>query len=572
MSSDGSTKTESVDDSMIALMRLILAASALIIIYIDPAEPDRFVPVTYMALVTYTVYSAAIMVAIRRRAASLRHVTEWWHWIDVGWYVLLVALSSGTNSIFFFFFFFSILVASFRRGFWAGLRVVLVSVILFSIIGLTIEPAAETFEWNRFLLRPIYLAVLGYMMAYWGGHEIALKRRLSLLKEVSALSNPRFGVEQTLNIVIERLRTFYDAEACMLLMADSDAYKLYRASRGRAGSALRPDWVDPELAARLLSLPSSYAAFYIRHLVWRGRTFDRFHAVNLAAGNRSEPVTERGQLLATLLDAESFITTPLFCNKEVVGRIYLTVKRRHDFDNSDIDFLLQIFEQVMPVVENIRLVDRLASDAAEDERQRIARNIHDSVIQPYLGLQIGLGTVRQRLADAVQSSNGHSDDLTDTAAKMVQRLEQLIEMTNLGIGDLRSYISGLKGTGERDSSLLPSMHRFASKFSDVTGIAVQVIAENDLPISDRLAAEVFQMTVEGLSNVRRHTHAKEAKVHVHCSGGYLTLNIENDTANDANVSCFTPRSITNRAEALGGRLRVDVTGQGQTNVTVTVPL
>ena len=50
------TTLESVDDRMIGLMRLILALSALITIYIDPSEPDRFVAVTYSALIIYSAY------------------------------------------------------------------------------------------------------------------------------------------------------------------------------------------------------------------------------------------------------------------------------------------------------------------------------------------------------------------------------------------------------------------------------------------------------------------------------------------------------------------------------------
>src|SRR5215212_5587562 len=111
---------ESVDDRMISLMRLILALSALLIIYIDPSEPDRYVAITYGALVAYSLYSALLYYLSVRRARLLPNRIA--HWADVGCFLVLVALSSGTSSIFFFFFFFAVLVASFRRGFSAGFR------------------------------------------------------------------------------------------------------------------------------------------------------------------------------------------------------------------------------------------------------------------------------------------------------------------------------------------------------------------------------------------------------------------------------------------------------------------
>lgn len=74
--------------------------------------------------------------------------------MDVGWYTLLIALSSGTNSVFFFGFYFAILVASFRWGFAAGLRVTLASAALFTTVGFVTAPAAPVFQLHRFLPRP----------------------------------------------------------------------------------------------------------------------------------------------------------------------------------------------------------------------------------------------------------------------------------------------------------------------------------------------------------------------------------------------------------------------------------
>ena len=180
------------------------------------------------------------------------------HWLDVAWYLLLIALSSGTSSIFFLFFFFAILVASFRYGFAQGLGVTVLSASLFTGIGYLTAPAAPTFELNRFLLRPIYLLVLGYMIAYWGGREMTFKRRLAFLKEVNRLSNPRFGVDQTICSIMERLRDFYKADACILLLssASSADYFMRRAEYGHPEKALRAERVPFE-AVRLWSLRRS---------------------------------------------------------------------------------------------------------------------------------------------------------------------------------------------------------------------------------------------------------------------------------------------------------------------------
>jgi hypothetical protein len=139
---------ESLDERLVNVTRFILALSALIIIYVDSSEPDRLVDITYAALALYSVYSGMVYVLSLRRRSFLAGIPL--HWIDVAWYLVLISLSSGTNSLFFFFFFFVILVASFRLGYSAGLRVTIVSSILFVTIGYIttptpIEPTAADF-------------------------------------------------------------------------------------------------------------------------------------------------------------------------------------------------------------------------------------------------------------------------------------------------------------------------------------------------------------------------------------------------------------------------------------------
>src|SRR6266566_4461895 len=123
------------DTRLIGAMRLLLAVSALIFIWIDPLEPDRFVKLTYAALVLYVLYSFALYALARTQTQAMRTIRAWTHWLDVGWYSLLISLSSGTSSVFFFGFYFAIMVAAFRWGFWPGIRVTVASAVAFTAIA-----------------------------------------------------------------------------------------------------------------------------------------------------------------------------------------------------------------------------------------------------------------------------------------------------------------------------------------------------------------------------------------------------------------------------------------------------
>ncbi len=378
------------DTALVAAMRLLLAVSALVFIYIDPLEPDRFVTTTYTALALYVLYSVTVYILALSQAKAMRTLRAWTHWLDVGWYSLLISLSSGTNSVFFFGFYFAIMVAGFRWGFWSGIRVTVASALAFTVIAGFTTPSP--IELNRFLLRPTFLLVVGYMVARRGRFEIDLKRRLSLLKEIMTVSNPRFGIDRTIGMAMERLRAFYDADQCLVvLFSETRAlHTLRRACRSDPESSVHAEVIDEGLALRMLApKPHKAIVFSSPSFFWRRNTW----AFDTASQKRVEPSPELVENLTGLLDTESFVTVPLLYRGEPVGRLYLTERRPRAFREPDAFFILHVIEQIAPVIDNIRLVDQLASDAAEQERQTIARDLHDSVLQPYIGLQMGLAGV-----------------------------------------------------------------------------------------------------------------------------------------------------------------------------------
>jgi hypothetical protein len=72
---------ESLDERLVNLTRFVLALSALLIIYVDPLEPDRFVRITYTTLALYTIYSASVYLLARKRQSAFRGLPL--YWIDV---------------------------------------------------------------------------------------------------------------------------------------------------------------------------------------------------------------------------------------------------------------------------------------------------------------------------------------------------------------------------------------------------------------------------------------------------------------------------------------------------------
>jgi signal transduction histidine kinase len=153
------------------------------------------------------------------------------------------------------------------------------------------------------------------------------------------------------------------------------------------------------------------------------------------------------------------------------------------------------------------------------------------------------------------------------------RLARLAALADGEIETLRGYLRELRAGGsDAQGGLLDAgVRRFCSRFSEATGIRVDVVIEGQPVRNDRLAAEVFQMVAEALSNVRRHTSASRSEVRIHAADDRLQLTVTNDGAH-AGAREFRPRSLGERAAALGGGVRVQHPDGGTTAVCVDIPL
>ncbi len=457
-------------------------------------------------------------------------------------------------------------MASFTRGFTSGVIMTFASAVLFSAVGYAVQPAATEFSVSRFLLRPIFLLVLGYLIAYWSGRDIRLRNRLQFLKDITRFSNPRLGVDRTLNSIISELRTFYQADSCLLIRPrKSDpggACRLHRINRAGEEVSVTAQLVLAETAQMFLWPASNFAVIYRKN---------RWSTERILYDIRTNQLSKDGpasiDTTAHTLDTNSFLSVPISYPDGALGRLFV-IGGPHKFVQADVDFVLQLIDHVGPLLENIRLVDNLASEAAEQERRRIAHDIHDSVIQPYVGLQFGLTAVRQKL------EAGDNQVLDD--------VKELLNLTGGELIELRNYVHELRAGEQRQEILLPALERFAAKFSAVTGINVEIEAKGDIP-ADRIAGELFQLVVEGLSNVRRHSRSDQAKIEIACKENAILLEIKNNrpgakgsgygsNGKQSGDLIFTPQSISERAALLGGETKVYTDDQNYTVVSVRIPL
>lgn len=545
---------ESVDTGMVAIMRCLLALVALVVVYVDPAEtPWR--GLTLASVFGYALYSAVLCMDGARAALPSRTLP----WIDALFFAYLVALTHGASSVFFHFFFFAIVAAAFSRGLKEGFALTMAATLSFAIIGLAGYAAGAPYEVAHSITRTISLFILGYMISYWGEHEITLHRRLGLLRELSGLVNPRDGLDKVMAQNLGRILDFFDAQSCVLVFAKSGASTrlLYRADRERPFTAFPPDEISDALAWPLLALPPTLYVSFAAGAGSLRKSAPRLVAWEPRAGRRQHGLHAQCAELASFLETSAFATVPYKQSEGIAGRLYLASSTRR-FSEQETEFLAQVVAQMAISVNSVMLLDELAHDAAQQERSKISRDIHDTTVQSYIGLKLGLEALYRDISPGSQGA---------------ARIKELLDMATLTVDDLRGYIDRLRGrpTARPETQLVEQLKEQQRRYREYHGIDVKLQSAAVPRVDDRLAGEAYQVVCEALSNVFRHTAAKQAFVDLRREANTLAIEVGNDSPAGASTPPFMPRSITERTMALGGNVQVRLNNGGHDIVRVTIP-
>ncbi len=537
--------------SVIGTVHLVLTITALITVMIDPVVVAKLPATAWLVFSGFTLHNVVLYVLAHAGKDSTQGRVS--IWLDLGWYTMLVLVTGSDNSLFFLFYFFAILVSSFRYGFDEGARITLASAVLYT---LTVHSTRNSAELLQVLLRASFLLSLGYMIARWGEANLLQKRRLALLRDVSRLSNPRFGVEHTITDVMQRVREFFQASSCVMVsrLSASPRWTLRIINAAGARGADLPTQSGFDAGPLMMSLPAGMPVMYTRPLArwlrWTGSYcyFDgeQWH----------ECEGDGGEALAELLEARAFISTPLSIQNSE-GRAFMA-SGRGSYTKTDLMFLCQIAGQVVPVLENIYLLDRLATEAALRERRKISRDLHDETVQPYIGLSHTLTALRQKAAP----DNPLFDDI-DTLAKMTAQV----------VRDLRHYVGGFT----RESSIseplfFGALRHHVRQVRLIYGIDIRLDAPGPLDIGDRLAAAAVHLISEGISNIRKHTSARVGCVRLRCSQTQLSIEIENPNDDQGAPRAFMPASICERTHALGGSVTIEQRSPASTVVCIDIPV
>jgi signal transduction histidine kinase len=258
----------------------------------------------------------------------------------------------------------------------------------------------------------------------------------------------------------------------------------------------------------------------------------------------------------------SFLGVPIKVGDEVYGNLYLTDKVGwSEFTREDEALVGALAVAAGIAIKNARLHQRVQEVAVYDERDRLARDLHDTVIQRLFGAGLRL----QGIAGAARE------------ADIARRMGTVIAEIDESITQLRSiiYALGLTG-GERD--IRAKIITLLGDLVEVVGFEVRSSFDGavDSAISDEIAEHLLIIVREAVTNIGRHARATEATVQVRVDADHCQLIV---TDNGLGMGSGKTRegglglaNMRRRAEKLRGSLDVQSPATGGTTLTWRVPI
>jgi signal transduction histidine kinase len=228
--------------------------------------------------------------------------------------------------------------------------------------------------------------------------------------------------------------------------------------------------------------------------------------------------------------------------------------------------LVHMAKKVKAAQQSLRGYLGAVTAGQEEERRRLARELHDDTIQSLIALN-------QQGQLAQMDLNGHP---------ALDRLTEMQQMTGQMIADLRRLTRDLRPIYLEDLGLIPALDVLARDTSDALNIPVKFeMSGEDRRLRQEVELALYRMAQEALSNVARHAHAGSAEVCLGFGSEAITLTVIDDgrgfdvpesPAEMAPVGHFGLLGMQERAELIGARLDIQSAHGEGSRVSITLPV
>ncbi|MBA2283301.1 MAG: sensor histidine kinase, partial [Acidimicrobiia bacterium] len=458
------------------------------------------------------------------------------------------AATGGWSSPFAFSLVTAPIVAGLARGFLSALATCSASILLVGTADVLWHrtPTDEASQWVVELV--LVALVSGYARRILGEREAARNQaldRVGQLADANALLFSLHQVAQTmpasldldeaLDSTMNRLRDLFDYDAAALLtLDDTDGTWVV----ARRDGVRPPSRMDPASLPRPL----------VRALAVRSTI--------------SEPnlLARGGPGLAPRL--VSGLYAVLVARGAIIGLVAIEHGTEDHFGDRDIELLQGLVEPVALAVDNARWFDRLRTVGAEEERSRIARELHDRIGQSLAYLAFEL--------DRIMKASERGNDVRPS-------LERLREDVRSVVGEVRDTLYDLRTDVSEDRSFLATLELFLARVRERSGLDVTVRTDERRRLPVPQERELFRIAQEAIVNVERHATALHVTVSWRSDEHEATLEVADDgigfpVGRAGRMDSYGLLGMRERVSSIGATLDVEsAPGQG-TRIRCSIPV
>jgi two-component system NarL family sensor kinase len=256
---------------------------------------------------------------------------------------------------------------------------------------------------------------------------------------------------------------------------------------------------------------------------------------------------------------------PLYAHGKSLGVLNLASTDWRELTPGDLRLLYTLGDLLSIAIERARLYARSVEYGAVEERNRLAREIHDTLAQGLAGISLQLETA-EALMDA------------QADPKRVRRtISQALSLARANLEEARRSVLNLRPAPLEGRDLPEALEALIRSLPNPGGVKTDLhIVGKRCALPARLEAGLFRIAQEALTNVVRHARAKTARLRLNYSAHRIRLTIEDDgegfDPHNIPPGRFGLVGLNERAHMLGGNLTLESSPRGGTRLEVTIPV
>lgn len=256
---------------------------------------------------------------------------------------------------------------------------------------------------------------------------------------------------------------------------------------------------------------------------------------------------------------------PLYDHGKELGVLNVASTDWRELTDDDLRLLYTIGDLLSIAIARARLYARSAEYGAAEERNRLAREIHDTMAQGLSGISMQLET-----ADALLEAGGHPESIQ-------KAIHQALKLTRINLEEARRSVLDLRAAPLEGRNLVAAMQAFVDKLGEENDLKMDFrVNGGNRPLSLRVETGLYRIAQEALTNVVQHARAKNCSIHMTYFTDQVNLMVKDDgigfDPEKIPSKRFGLRGLHERAKLLGGKLKVKSSSGSGTQVEATVPL